>query len=120
MNVFAEGAEHSDLNTTLFLYQCVYFGESIDQDAEYKDVIILPYAKKLISLLGSKSDIDTGDRGRLSRAYQYMMRYEYFNGFLYRKNKKSKNAALDYAYNVLELDPSQEQAQRFVSVLGRK
>ena len=120
VKVYAEGAEHSDLNASMFLYQCIQNCEAFDSETDYKNSYGLPYASKMIALLATKNDIDNAERARLVRAYQYMMRYEYFNGFVFQKKKKSKGVALEYAYNVLELDPTDALAQRFISVLGGK
>jgi len=109
VKVFDEAATHSDLNANMFLHRCCYYSMALDP--ELKQGLGMPYAQKLVTNLGSKRDLESGEKRYLLLGYEYMMRHEYFI-------KKNKKAAISWADKMLDVDPTNELALRFITALG--
>ncbi|MCR5513484.1 MAG: hypothetical protein K6F43_07980 [Prevotella sp.] len=109
VKVFDEAATHSELNANMFLHRCCYYSMALDP--ELKQGLGMPYAQKLVTNLGSKRDLESGEKRYLLLGYEYMMRHEYFI-------KKNKKAAISWADKMLDVDPTNELALRFITALG--
>ena len=109
VKVFDEAATHSELNTSMFLHRCCYYSMALDP--ELKEGLGMPYAQKLVANLGNRNDLEAGEKRYLLLGYEYMMRHEYFI-------KKNKKAALAWADKMLDVDPTNDLALRFISALG--
>ena len=109
VKVFDEAANHSELNANMFLQRCCYYSMALDP--ELKEGLGMPYAQKLVDNLGGRRDLEAGEKRYLLLGYEYMMRHEYFI-------KKNKKAALAWADKMLDVDPTNELALRFITALG--
>ena len=109
VKVFNEAAEHSELNANMFLHRCCYYSMALDP--ELKEGLGMQYAQKLVKNLDGKADIEAGEKRYLLLGYEYMMRHEYFI-------KKNKKAAISWADKMLDVDPTNELALRFITALG--
>lgn len=109
VKVFDEAAEHSELNANMFLHRCCYYSMALDP--ELKEGLGMQYAQKLVKNLDGKADIEAGEKRYLLLGYEYMMRHEYFI-------KKNKKAAISWADKMLDVDPTNELALRFITALG--
>ncbi len=114
VKIYEEAVPYSELNASLFLYYCCqYAGAYLDSD--FKKELGLPYAKQLITLLGSKADLDNSERAFLTLAYRYMMLYEYLFNYAEKKIKSAKKTSLAYADKILDIDPTNADALNFIS-----
>lgn len=111
IKIFEDASANSELNKYMFLRQCVYYSFAVDPDL--KDGIGMPFARKLIDDLGSKSNLDSDDKRNLIIGYEYMMRYEYF------VNNRNKKGAIAWGEKMLDLDPSNQTALQFITVLSK-
>lgn len=107
--IFGEAADHSELNTDLFIYR--QYNINFILDPELKDGLAMPQAQKLIDRLGSKANLESNERIFLNAGYEYMLRHEYFI-------KKNKKKAIEIANKMLDVDPSNQVALRFITALG--
>lgn len=110
VKVYDESAAYSELNANLFYYYACAYSQQLEDRCS--DGLGKPYAQALINNLGGKTDLDSRDRAYIILAYQYMLQHEYFG-------KKNKKAALAWADKVLDVDPTDENTLRFVSLVGK-
>jgi tetratricopeptide (TPR) repeat protein len=86
----------------------IYF--QIDGKAETGAAV--PCINQLEQLILSKGTISDVNKGRLIMGYRYMMPY-----YAFAANDRRK--ALDYAYKILDLDPTNEAASNFATAMAK-
>ena len=107
--IFGDAIAYSELNANLFLYRQYNINFALDPDL--KQGLAMPQAQQMISRLASKAELEDNERLFLNAGYEYMLRYEYFV-------KKNKKKAIEYANKMLDVDPSNQIALRFITALG--
>ena len=115
VKVYSEAVPYaSETNAPVFLYYSLAYSAAY-LDPKFENDLGLPYAEQLIKLLGAKSDLSSSQNSFLVQAYRYMMMYE-----IYKEKKNYKKAALAYADKMLDLDPTNADALRVISILSGK
>ena len=73
----------------------------------------IPCVNQYISLMLEKAGgLTENDKQRLIMAYRYMMSYNAFSA-------NDRKTALDYADKILELDPTNESASKYVAAMAK-
>lgn len=105
----------SESNAPIFLYYSLAYSAAY-LDPKFEKDLGLPYAEQLIKLLAGQNDLSASRKSFLVQAYRYMMMYE-----IYKEKKNYKKAAMAYAEKMLDLDETNADALRIISILsGRK
>ena len=109
--IFEDAIPNTKDNDDMFVYQRFVIRTQLDPERE--KALALPFAQETIRVTQTKKNLSRGQIARLCSAYLYMVQLEFFN----RNNRK---AALEYADKVLDVDPTNETALKFISALGGK
>lgn len=109
--IYEDAIPNTKDNDDLFVYQRFLIRAQLDPDRE--KALALPFAQETIRSTLAKKDLSRGQIARLCSAYQYLVQYEFFN-------KHNKKAALEYADKMLDVDPTNETALKFITALGGK
>ena len=115
VKLYAESVPYaSEANVPIFLYYSLAYSAAY-LDPKFEEDLGLPYAEQLIKLLGAKDDVSSSQKSFLVQAYRYMMMYE-----IYKEKKNYKKTAMAYADKILDLDPTNADALRVISILSGK
>ena len=81
-------------------------------DTTMEQGLAIPHYKKLVEVVGDKTD-DENNRKWLVEAYAYMAAYE-------TNTQKDYAEAVDYFEKLLEVDPDNADAKRYITVLEKR
>lgn len=109
--IYADAIPQSKDNADAFVYQRFTIHSVLDPTRDQG--LAMPDANQLIDMLAGLPSLDRGQKARLLNVYQYMVQYNFFN-------KKDKKTALAYADKMLDVDPTNEVALKFISALSGK
>ncbi len=74
--------------------------------------LAIPYYKKLVEVIGNETD-DQNNKKWLVEAYAYMAAYE-------TNTQKDYTEAVDYFEKLLEVDPDNQDARKYITVLEKR